>query len=1006
MGIFEPLVIYDNIFIRAYLQLNIFLLMRQLTLTITLLFFFFGQFISAQSYKSMIEAGTYSVQEVIDSAYAYFKDRDTGRGTGYKQFKRWEYMALRLQDENGYLKSDEYYIKELEQFDAAYNSQRGSRALGDFWSDMGPTSWRATSGWNPGLGRVTGLDVDPADPNHIIIGAQTGGVWKTYDGGSNWEPLNDYFSNMAVYSVAIHPEDKNTYYFGSDGGRFYRSVDAGNTWVRLGNIGGSLVNRIVFHPDDPSRMFACSQGTGIFRSDNGGQNWTAITDDTFGYDVEINTEDPNIVYASGSAFHRSIDGGFTFTTIRGELPLKVTGDAGFARDFVVADNGFTNAVSMPVAPDKLEGELVPYLDAESNTNLGCGPASNTEDLAGKIVLLRRGECTFVVKALRAQEAGAIGVIIANNVPGTATMGGDGTGLTIPVVSVGRDEGTSLFTALQNQKLFISLSQVNSENFSTGAKMIGVTKADPNRVYVLEASGSVFNGLYKSDDGGLSFEKLDHEGKNYFGYSTEAADDRGQAPRDMDVAVNHTDADEVHVAGINTWVSFDGGITMRPTSDWVPNSAISKGVGYCHADVDILVFLEDKLYAGTDGGIFRVNETKTVNRHYYEDLSAGLGIRQFYRIGISQTDPVVVSGGSQDNGTSAWMDDRGWIDWLGADGMETFIDKFNPNLMFGTSQNGAMYFTTNRGNSYSGISRPGSGSGRWVTPFEQDPILDNTIYVGYEAVFRSTNRGGTWTAISQDFPEKLDHLKIAPLDNSIMYAAYGGNLFRTKDGGATNWQRLTGFSGNINEIAIHPTYNNKIAIATTASQKVFVSEDGGDTWSSYRKNLPDFPALSLVWQDNLTLEDLDGLYVGMNYGIYYIDNSMQEWAAFNTNIPNVIINELEINYVDGHLYAATYGRGLWKSPLVDQTTSTKQADFSHEVTIFPNPTDGNIVIQWKGLENQLSDLRVFDLQGRLILYQPQVDMSNHTVTLNNLNSGVYFIRCSNARGTVVKQIIKQ
>ena len=123
------------------------------------------------------------------------------------------------------------------------------------------------------------------------------------------------------------------------------------------------------------------------------------------------------------------------------------------------------------------------------------------------------------------------------------------------------------------------------------------------------------------------------------------------------------------------------------------------------------------------------------------------------------------------------------------------------------------------------------------------------------------------------------------------------------------ERPIGFSfpspgGSINSIAIHPTNPEKIAVATTSNSKVFVSEDGGLSWLNYKFNLPGFSALALVWDNN----GEDGLYLGMDYGIFYIDNTFNEWQPYSTNLPNVIINELEINSADGKIYAGTYGRG--------------------------------------------------------------------------------------------------
>ena len=82
--------------------------------------------------------------------------------------------------------------------------------------------------------------------------------------------------------------------------------------------------------------------------------------------------------------------------------------------------------------------------------------------------------------------------------------------------------------------------------------------------------------------------------------------------DMDVAVNPNDADEVHIAGILTWRSMDGGANFNCTADWVPENAANANIGYCHADVDLLLFNGSTLFVGSDGGIFKAENTASYN----------------------------------------------------------------------------------------------------------------------------------------------------------------------------------------------------------------------------------------------------------------------------------------------------------------------------------------------------------------------------------------------------------
>lgn len=828
--------------------------MKKNYLLVVLLTFFGFSITMSQEYLKMIDAGTYPVQDVIDNAEAYFEGRDKGRGTGYKQFKRWEYNALRMVKEDGYLPTITEELAEFERYNAYLNQTASTRqALNDNWEELGPVDWNATTSWNPGVGRITGISIDENNSDHIIIGANTGGVWKTTDGAQNWTPLNDFFSNLSVYAVTIDPSAPDTYYSGSSSGIIFKSTDAGATWNLLADMSNSLINKIVIHPTNSQIMFACSQNAGIFRSTNGGTTWTNTGIDSKAYDLEFKPGDPSVIYASGLGFHKSTDGGQTFTAITG--------------------------------------------------------------------------------------------------------------------------------------------------FSNGPKMIGVSPDNADVVYVVEADSGIFGGFYSSTDSGDNFTELNHAGMNYFGYSTTGMDNSGQAPRDMDIAVNPNNADEVHIAGILTWRSLDGGVTFTCTADWIPGSAATANIGYCHADVDIMVFDGSDLYVGTDGGIFRADDTTNLTANYYTDLTTGIGIRQWYKIGTSQTPDVIVTGGSQDNGSSFYTAANGWIDWIGADGMEGFVDKDNNDIMYGMIQFGRMYRTEDAAGSIININEPGPGQGEWVTPFEQDPMETNTVYVGYNRVYKSNTKGASWVPISQVFPDDLDNLKIAPSDNQIMYASNASQLFRTEDGGATDWLQTLSPGGTINSIAVHPDDSYKIAVATGSSNKVLISNDGGASWENYRLNLPDFSARAVVWQNN----GGNGLYVGMNYGIYYIDDTYNEWQPYNTNLPNVIINELEINYADEQIYAATYGRGLWASPIVDNVVLGRNDPVnSDSVLIYPNPAGSELRFS-AGIPINAA-VRIFDVSGKLMRYMTEVH-NKEVIDISGLQSGIYFVRIQTKKGTATKKFIK-
>ena len=761
--------------------------------------------VNSQEYLRMIDAGTYPVNEIISSAESYFNVKGKGEGSGYKQFKRWEYMAMRLKNDEGYLRTGkEKYDSYIANRDNVTESSQIRQSLSDNWLEIGPTNWGVTTNWSPGVGRVTGISIDESNHDHILVGANTGGVWRTVDGGQSWTPLTDFFVNLEVYSVTIDPSNSDIYYFGSTDGLIFKSTDAGSNWDLFADLGNSKVNKIKIHPTNSDLIFASIETVGFYRTLDGGVSWEELPTTNWAYDIEFKPGDPSVVYISGTNFYRSIDGGVNFSVITGF--------------------GFMSH-----------------------------------------------------------------------------------------------------------------------------KMIGVSADDPEVVYVLEAwFGGDFRALYKSTDSGASFVELDHGSLDYLGSSYVGHQEGSQAPRDMDIAVNPINADEVHIGGINTWRSLDGGVSFVCSGYRNRAYAISENIGYCHADIDIMEFTGDVLFLGTDGGIFKAEETDILNVDYYTDITSGMGIQQFYKIGVAQLPVELITGGSQDNGSTIYNSSiSDWRKWLGADGMEGFVDKDNPDFIYGTTQYGRLYRSEDGGISFVNINEPGPGEGDWVTPFEQDPQQPNTIYVGYDAVYKSTDKGGTWNQISQNFSNNLGDLKIATTNNQIMYAIVNGSIFRTLDGGASDWEYISlPTSSFIHSISIHPNDPNRIAVTGESNiSKVFITNDGGVNWDNYTLNLPFWNnGLSIVWDDN----GANGLYLSLESGIYYIDHTMNEWQEYNTNLPNTIINELEINSETRTLYAGTYGRGLWSTPMVQPQLQancqdiTVELDSTGNVTILPSDIDAGSV----------------------------------------------------------------
>ncbi|MDA9970823.1 T9SS type A sorting domain-containing protein [Flavobacteriaceae bacterium] len=986
--------------------------------------------IEAQDYLEMMNSNQYTVLEVQNAAEAYFENRDTGRGTGYKSFKRWEYDAIRMQDDNGLLKSPSFYFNELERYNSYKNSeaQLGRMSMVSNWEQLGPSYWNQTSGWNPGVGRITSIAIDPTNEDHIIIGSPGGGVWKTTDGTTTWTALTDNLSNIEVYALTIHPTDSNTYLWGTSYGVIYKSTDAGATWNLLADTGNGRINKILIDPTNTNKMFCSGEFDGVYKSVDAGQTWALIhPESTTSFDVEFKPGDTNTIYASGNSFFKSTDGGQSFEIINNAFdPLVFWSQEYMSQttDWAVAESNHNSSVT---AKSGSKLAILTLFSASNSITKLITPAIDLSEISDSTL-----NFSFTNVNIRYPQNPAnpfkifykTGVSepwsLLATIPDEVSAWED---VSIPLPDPSGDyyiafEGHSYYASevtlddisVESTTQGVVYSDgfeagANPDNFLSGPKMIGVSANNPEVVYVVEAAGRIFGGFYKSTDGGANFTELDHAGKNYFGYTSDASDDKGQAPRDMDIIVNPSDVNDVHIAGVLSWRSTNGGTDFTVTSQWQPGSAAYENIGYCHADIDLMIYHNDKIYVGSDGGIFVANDPLNVSSTYYTDLTTGLGIRQFYKIGISQTNPVIVSGGSQDNGTSVYRANGVWYDWLGADGMETFIDHSNPNVLYGTSQYGALYKSYDQGVSRNWINHGyfddvDGPDGSWVTPFEQDPNVAATLYSGYREIYKSLDGGDTWTSISQDFGSTANHLKIAPSDSNTMYAAFGSNLYKTTNGGSVgDWAQLTGFSGGINSIAIHPTDSNKLAIATNSSEKVYISEDGGATWSVTTHDLPSFSALALVW-DITYGEDI--LYLGMNYGIYYLRANETTWASYSTDLPNVQVNELEINTADNKLYAATYGRGLWRVDLYNPAALGVNDLQISDLIVSPNPTTGIFKLNWK--LNDPVTIKIFDSLGKLVFYEKNSDLSQNPEIELQVPQGLYFLKVNTLNQEITKKLI--
>lgn len=550
------------------------------------------------------------------------------------------------------------------------------------------------------------------------------------------------------------------------------------------------------------------------------------------------------------------------------------------------------------------------------------------------------------------------------------------------------------TFIRSDNAGLSFSKVEATlPHDTGRVEFDVTIDNPDVVYVVASRpSSTFEGVYKSVDNGQTFICQSNY-PNILGYSDIGDDDSGQAWYDLAIAVSPSDENEVWVGGINIWKSDDAGVNWTVNTMWYTDSPYS----YIHCDIHSVNFYGDTLYVGSDGGVFYTPD-HGIN---WTDISAGLGVTQFYRLGGSKNDPEHIAAGAQDIGSNVYQDGS-WTHVFGADGMEALISHGDENTIFVSYQGGGILRSENGGNDFDGVA-PDTNGGGWVTPYIQHPTDALILYAGYKDVWKTTDGAYSWFQISTDLTggENIDQLVVAASNTNYIYASDAEILYFTSNEG-TIWNNTTPAPGMyITGIAVDPVNPLRLWITATSSgfDQVLYSDDGGNSFHDVSGNLTNMGFNCIVYQDG----SADGLYIGTETGIVYKDSTMAQWIPWDTDLPNVPVSELEIQYSAGKLRAATYGRGLWQGPLYNTVGIDEIQPYS--CSVYPNPATDHLYILTKGLLEGKLEIRLFNVTGTMVRNM-KVDGTGYgpyMMDISGLASGTYYLGVSDGNHKVFSKV---
>lgn len=743
------------------------------------------------------------------------------------------------------------------------------------WQWLGPTNV---------AGRMRSLLLDPRDPQRLLSGGVSGGVWESRDGGGHWRPLSDDAANVNIGALAFEPGNPQVVYAGT--GELFRNS---------------------------SQPYAAMWGQGILRSVDDGahfQQLLSTANDDFRYvaDIVISPSQPKRLYAATNhGVWRSNDGGKTFATIL--RPTEGNGDPRFEGctdlELLPGEVLMASCASRSTSDRYwLPGTLLPPACA------GPCPATvfRSEDAAAEVpawrIVLTEPGMGRTSLARAPSDASILYALAASTVPGP-DRNGDGQG----------DYDNGLHALFQS-----------TDGGRTWTPRLRNDAADALSTYLL----SYAEGFEAARCGNGAF----------FAY--------GAGWYNQAIAVNPLNPEVVWVGGMELYRSDDGGASFGKASWWWLDGQNPAGVHAdqhgIHFHPDYARGTRE-LYLVNDGGVARTrNDSDAVRRGpeaacgplldgqgvQWTTLEGGLGTTQFYTGTVNATGTRWM-GGAQDNGTLLGTEPASGVfrPIFGGDGASVAMDPRSDQTLYVSYQNVNLHRSVDGGNSFTRATSGIQDQTIFIMPFVLDERSPDRLYAGGTRLWRSNNQGRTWSAASAplgpEFFDRISAIAVSPADNNRLLVGNQRAIFRsasaTTGTASTAFARTSPREGWVSSLTFDPV-DAAVAYATYSTfggAHVWRSRDAGATWTaidgSGAGRLPDVPVHHLV----VDPQHRERLYIGTDVGVFVTLDGGTSWALEVGGFANVIVERLAIapSAAGGpQLYAFTYGRGVWRAPLGD------------------------------------------------------------------------------------------
>jgi photosystem II stability/assembly factor-like uncharacterized protein len=764
------------------------------------------------------------------------------------------------------------------------------KAYDTFRSMMQSSPYKAVPWQYLGPTNISGRATDIAVANRgttrrVYVAYATSGVWKTDDNGETWQAVFDNQASTSIGDVAVAPSNPDIVWIGTGEANLFRASMA---------------------------------GVGIYKSTDGGRTFShsGLTDTHTIARIVIHPSNPDIVYVASTGHE------WTDNEMRGVFK---TTDGGRTWNKVLYRSPRTGAVDLvmdPSDPNTLYAAMWQrvrrkWSDPRVEPGYNESGVWKTTDGGANWSGVNEG-------LPDAQFRGRIGIDIAASNPNV------------------------LYAFIDN---YAEGRPPRENERDAYGRPIQESRIKSAEIYRTDDKGKTWRRVApaESDD-----PKIAQQNANFMsGHSGTYGWVFGQ------IRVDPTNPDTIYTMGLGLNVSRDAGKTF----------ASLRGMHGDHHGLWIDPKNPSTLYNANDGGYYSSEDSGKTWK--FANAAAGA---QFYNVTLDTSSPAWAYGSIQDHGSYRAQINLGggrdkipaveWVNAPGGEGSHHAVDHANPNFVYShgfygnfTRQDMSQSGAAGRGE---GTGAEGRGRGRggatnirpqvegvelraqWMAPIIVSPHDPNTIYAGYQFVFRSANRGDAWERISDDLSandtsqmllkssnaipyQTVTALAESPRLKGLLYAGTDdGRLHVTRDAGKT-W---TNISANVPTrrwySRVVPSQHDEATVYVTQRGRedddfgvyVYRSTDYGKTFASLAANIPAGP-VNVIREDP---SNASTLYLGTDFGAFITTDAGKTWQVLGGNLPSTQVSDLQYHSRDDVIVISTYGRGMW---VMDAATVKKR-----------------------------------------------------------------------------------